>query len=203
MARKKWVPKTDITPNLLKSREKRKWQISFRRYVLERTPCSPYAPFFGLDIKNLRHWIELQFEQNLGWDDFAKKWQFEHVIPVNYFDFTKEEDLKRCWNFINIRVDTFHENREEVKKLDLLTARKYFEALYKESDYQPCILLLEKITEIEDATSPSTQKQSHFLRERKPFLDILQQYSSFEFELLNSGRTPTEIAKEVNFLKKF
>lgn len=67
MSRKKWEPQTAITPALLKTREKRKWQIALRRYVLERNVCVDYAPYFGLDIERMRHWFECQFPPGIGW----------------------------------------------------------------------------------------------------------------------------------------
>ena len=57
MARKKWTPRDEITPELLAAREKRKWQIALRRYVLDGNPSTRYAPYFGLDIKTLRRFL--------------------------------------------------------------------------------------------------------------------------------------------------
>ncbi|MFI5132361.1 MAG: hypothetical protein ACHQFX_20330, partial [Chitinophagales bacterium] len=85
MSRKRWTPQKEVTPALLKFREKRKWQISLRRYVIDKSPCPLYAPYFGLDIENLRKWFEMQFSDNIAWGDFGKKWQFDHIIPVTYF----------------------------------------------------------------------------------------------------------------------
>ena len=72
MPRKKWVSQSNITPDILKSREKRKWQIAFRRYVLEKNQCPSYAPYFGLDIQKIREWFEIQFEKGVKWEDFGK-----------------------------------------------------------------------------------------------------------------------------------
>ena len=80
MTRKKWTPKEEVTPELLVSREKRKWQIALRRYVLEGNPSTRYAPYFGLDINTLRNWFELQFVEPMSWENFGTKWQFEHHI---------------------------------------------------------------------------------------------------------------------------
>jgi hypothetical protein len=63
VARKKWSARTEITPAVLKFREKRKWQIALRRYVIEKNNCITYAPYFGLDRENLRKWFEMQFEE--------------------------------------------------------------------------------------------------------------------------------------------
>jgi len=203
MPRKKWVQQTEITPGLLKLREKRKWQISLRRYTLEKNRCPQYAPYFGLDIERMRNWFEMQFVDGIGWDDFAKKWQFEHVVPVSYFDFADEAELKLCWNFINIRVGLLNSAKEKANGLDIWAAKVYFEKLYKKTQYQPCLKLFEKIDKLEPPEIQGPEKQQAYIIENKSFLDIIENYSSFEFELLNSGRSIAEIATEVNFLKKF
>jgi len=202
MVRKRWSAKTEITPALLKFREKRKWQIAFRRYVLDKGLCVFYAPYFGLDIENLRKWFEMQFEQEVGWDDFAKKWQFDHIIPVTYFDFSDETELKMCWNFTNIRVEKFQRNKDRGNRLDVLAAKGYFEELYKKTLYAPCLKLLEKIDKIELSEIVSTEKQETFIMKNRSYLDMIENYSAFEFELLNSGRDINEVKKDIEFLKK-
>jgi len=203
MARKKWVPQTEITPALLKFREKRKWQIALRRYVLEKQPCVPYAPYFGLDIENLRKWFEVQFAGGIGWDDFGKSWQFDHIIPVTYFDFADEDELKLCWNFTNLRVESLEKTKDRGNRLDVLAAKGFFEALHQTTLYRPCLKLLEKIHQLELSEIVSSEKQQAFITSNRPYLDMIENYSSFEFELLNSGRTLEEVIKEVDFLKKF
>ena len=203
MPRKKWTPNQKITPTTLKFREKRKWQIALRRYVLEKQPSVSYAPYFGLDIIRFRKWIEMQFVQGIEWEDFAKKWQFEHIIPVTFFDFSDEMELKLCWNFANIRIDLFQQNNDRGNRFDVLAAKRYFESLYAKTLYKPCLQFLEKITNIEQSEIVGSEKQQAFIIDNKPFLDATANYSAFEFELLNRGRTLDEVIKEVNFLKKF
>ena len=202
MPRKRWSPKTEATPALLKFREKRKWQIALRRYVLTKNVCAFYAPYFGLDIENLRKWFEVQFEPGMGWDDFGKNWQFDHIIPVTYFDFSDESELRLCWNFTNIRVEKFQRNKDRGNRLDILAAKGYFEELYKKTLYSPCIKLLEKINKIELSEIVSTEKQQFFIIENRRYLEMIENYSAFEFELLNSGRDMNEVKKEIEFMKK-
>lgn len=203
MARKRWSAKTEITPELLKIREKRKWQINLRRYVIDRTPCPAYAPYFGLDISNLRMWFEMQFPEGVSWENFGKDWQFDHLIPVTYFDFSSDEELKMCWNFINLRVEAFQLNKNRGHRLDVLAAKTYFEELQKETNYSMCSKLLSKIESLKLSSFISTEQQRRFLKEKLPFLQVVANYSMFEFELLNRGRSLAEIEKEIQFLKKF
>ena len=201
MGRKKWEAKTEITPSLLKFREKRKWQIALRRYVLEKNRSSFYAPYFGLDIENIRKWFEYQFEKGVGWDDFGEKWQFDHIIPVNYFDFTDDHELKMCWNFINLRVETLL-NKDRGTQVDIIGAKTYFTELYENTSYKPSKDLLEKIMRIELSELVSSEQQTSFIIEHKDYLKHIEDYSSFEFDLLNSGRSLVEVQKEIDFLKR-
>jgi hypothetical protein len=201
MARKTWTAQEQVTPELLKFREKRKWQIAFRRYVLEKKSSFFYAPFFGLDIENLRKWFELQFEPGIGWEDFGKKWQFDHIIPVTLFDFANEEELKMCWSFVNLRVENLPNDKG--KGLDIPFARAFFQEVYTNTFFYTSQKLLAKIDKIEHSETVSHEKQLHFIKTNKSYLDMIQNYSSFEFEMLNSGRGIDEVKKEVEFLKKF
>ncbi len=177
MKRKKREAKTEITPALIKFREKRKWQIALRRYILEKNPCSFYAPYFGIDIESFRKWIELQFDKDLGWNNFSKQWQFDHIIPVIYFDFQCEEDLRMCWNFINIRVEKFALNKNRGNRLDVLAAKDFFSELYKKTSYSPSLKLVEKIDRIELSEIASTEKQQDFIMENRDYLDMISKYS--------------------------
>ena len=202
MARKRWTSQTETTPSLLKFREKRKWQIALRRYVLEKNRCIFYAPYFGLDIENFRKWIELQFQEEINWENFGSAWQFDHIVPVTYFDFSQEEDLKLCWNFTNIRVEQFQRNKDRGNRLDILAAKGYFEDLYKKTLYSPCLRLLKKIDTIELSEIISSEKQEQFINENRAYLDMIENYSVFEFELLNSGRGIDAVKKEIDFFRK-
>jgi len=203
MPKNRVVPAQEATPALLKFREKRKWQISLRRYVLNKNICVAYAPYFGLDVKNMRQWFEYQFQDDISWSDFGKKWQFDHIIPVTYFDFREEEELKMCWNFTNIRVENFQKNKDRGNRLDVLAAKAYFKKLYESTNYSPCYKLLQKIEKIENSEFLSTEAQQAFIRDHWEYLNMIENYSAFEFELLNSGRTINEVKKEFELFKKY
>jgi hypothetical protein len=203
MPRKRWSSQKEVTPDLLRTREKRKWQIALRRYVLEGNPCVSYAPYFGLDISNFKKWISLQFADNIGWDNFGSLWQFEHVVPLAYFDFSSEEDLKLCWNFINIRIALVKEGKEKNNISILSSAKAYFESLHQATGYFLCEKMISRINQVEQTKTIFPEKEQDFLLQNKEYLALIYDYSAFEFELLNSGRNISEVIKEINFLKKF
>lgn len=201
-ARKRWTKASEETPELLKFREKRKWQINLRRYVIQKSPCPAYAPYFGLDIENMRNWFEYQFTDELSWENFGEKWQFDHIVPVTYFDFSREEELRLCWSFVNIRVKKIQPDKDRGSHLDILLAKNYFKELYGKTGYEPCAQLLRKIEEIESSEFLSTEAQQNFINEQKGYLKLIEDYAVFEFELLNSGRNIGDVQKEIALFKK-
>lgn len=202
MPRKKWQARTEITPTLLKFREKRKWQINLRRYVIEKSPCPFYAPYFGLDILNIRKWFEYQFTPELNWENFAEKWQFDHVIPVSYFDHDEERELRLCWNFTNLRIESLHQDKNQGRSIDVLGAKSYFDELFSRTGFWVTRELRDKIARIEKSQLLNTEPQQKFLTNHKEYLEQLESYSTLEFELLNRGRSMEEVRKELEFLKK-
>lgn len=203
MARKKWTPKTEVTDALLKFREKRKWQIALRRYVLEGKWGSAYAPYFGLDIQHFRQWIELQFDEELGWDNFSEAWQFDHIVPVAYFDFDDDSDLRLCWNFVNIRVEKVNHNKNRGNRIDVLGAKAYFEALYNRTKYTICKKMVLRIEQIELSEIKSTEKLESFIIDKKEWIENVGTLSAYEYSQLNDGIPMDRILEQRDFSNRF
>jgi hypothetical protein len=201
--RKKWTPEEEPTPALLKFREKRKWQIALRRYVIEKQKCVRYAPYFGLDIESFRAWIEIQFDETTNWENFATTWQFDHIVPVNYFEFRDESDMKLCWNFINIRVEKIDHNRGRGNRIDVIAAKSFFEKLLQETSLVICQQMIDKIERIEVSQIVSNSNLEAFIIKRKSQLEKLATYERGDFEKLNLGLTVEQVEYERAFLKKF
>ncbi len=203
MARKKWTAKEEITDSLLKFREKRKWQLALRRYILEKNPSEFYAPYFGLDIENYRKWIELQFSDELNWENFGSKWQFDHIVPVAYFDFSNPDDLSLCWNFINIRVEKLEIDRSRGNRIDVIAVKPYFQALYTKTGYSLCLKMLERLEIIEISSVISEPVLENFIVQNKNQLEQLSMLSQSEFLRLNQGMLLKDIFLEREILRKF
>ena len=201
--RKKWTPQEVITDSLLKFREKRKWQLALRRYILERNPCQSYAPYFGLAIPDFRQWIELQFSSKLKWDNFGTAWQFDHIVPVAYFDFANEGDLRLCWNFINIRVEQLDLNKNKAHRIDVLAVKPYFESLYSKTGLELCNMMLEKINTLQVSSIISEPGLEGFLTVKRGEIEALSNLTNEEFNSINQGVSLNDILLEKEILKKF
>lgn len=200
--RKKWTPKTGVTAEDIRFKEKRKWQIALRRYLLDKQPSAYYAPYFGLDIETFREWIAAQFDQDCNWDNFSKNWQLELIVPASYFDFNKQEELRLAWNFINIRVDDLSKSDQSSGKLSLLTAKKYFFELFKATGYEPCNKMVRKIEELEHLLVPTLESRSRFMSEKQNYLRTLAGFTEEDMRKLNEGMELELVIEEARILKK-
>ena len=203
MPRKKWTAKEDVTDGDLKFREKRKWQQALRRYILEKNACEGYSMYFGLNIESIREWIEIQFTDGLSWDNFASAWQFDHIVPIAYFDFSNDEDLKLAWNFINIRVEKHDLNKARGNRIDVIAVKSYFKELYAKTNYSICSKMLEKIKQIEVSNIISEPKIEQFIINRKEEFELLATLNTNEFAKLNRGISLSDVLLEKEILKKF
>jgi hypothetical protein len=201
--RKKWEGKDNHTLADIKFNQKRKWQLALRRYVIERKPNYQYAPYFGLDINTFRNWIELQFTEGLTWDSFGTSWQFGHIIPVNYFDFEVEEDLKLCWSFINIQVETLDKEIEQKGKVDILSAKTYFNKLLNSTSFSQYDKMLAKIKQIEAAGEQPLDIKASFVNTKIEELNTLLTLSAEDFSRINEGEKLSDIILEQEMMKKF
>lgn len=70
----------------------------------------------GCSIFDIRQHLERQFKDGMTWDNYGK-WHIDHIIPISYFDFTKEEDQKRCFHYTNLQPLWAKENIRKSNKI--------------------------------------------------------------------------------------
>jgi hypothetical protein len=203
MNRKRWTPKEVVTEADLLQREKKKWQLALRRYVLERKPSPFYAPYFGLDVQAFRQWVEIQFTEGLDWDNFGQHWQFDHLVPLSYFDLHDENDLRLCWHFLNIGVERLDETGHRAKRVELLAVKTYFERLYRQTGYSICQKMLDKLARIEATSQQEHPATEQFILQRKAELETMASLDEDEFSQLNTGTALKDILLQREILKKF
>jgi hypothetical protein len=203
MDRKRWTAQEEETDALLRLRERRKWQLAFRRYVLEGLPSEAYAPYFGMRPEDLRQWFALQFRGDQSWENFGKKWQFGHILPANYFNYSDPEDLKLCWSCINLRVESTDTEHAGQNGGDVMGAKKYFQQLYQETGYSLCEKMLNRIELLETQYSMPQAELTDFLKARKEELEKIAGLSDEEFLRYNQGTSLSELLLEREILRKF
>jgi hypothetical protein len=198
MNRKKWSAHTEVTEELVRQRDKRKWQIALRRYIFFQSPCSQYAPYFGLDAKSLRSWVEAQFEEGMNWDNFSDSWQFDHIVPVSLFNFEDETDMRLCWNFTNLGIQKLQEGKPVAPPHHMLDALQYFTRLAEETGYEICKKMLDKI----NSMPPNWHlgNRASFINQKKDYIQTLSDFNPNEYDRLNVGVETTRILEDRKLL---
>lgn len=191
------------TTAYLKKVARSRWSLALRRYLIDNIPNANYAPYFGLDSTTFREWIEIQFIEDLSWSNYATNWQFDHIVPVVYFDLENDDDLKLCWNFINIRVEPISLNIKNGNRVDVLSIKLYFKELYEKTGFSLCKKMLDKIDSIETSSVVSNTTIELFLNKNKGRLENITSLNKYEFNRFNAGADIDEIILERELLSKF
>lgn len=73
----------------------------------------------GCSLEDLRKHLKNQFVEGMTWDNYGGRsgWQVDHIIPCSYFDLTKEEDQRICFNFRNLQPLWAKDNNQKKNKL--------------------------------------------------------------------------------------
>lgn len=191
---------TEISKENELNKNKRKWQIALRRYLIERKPSSYYAPFFGLTVNLFRNWIEIQFEENNSWVNFGREWKFEHLIPSEYFDLNNTDDLKLYWNFLNIRVEPT--NSTTKVKSNILAAIVHFEQIFQKTGLDKAMEMVEKLKSHANINTEQPGVFS-FLERNSGTLKVISNLNSEMLLRLNQGEELESLILEQEILSKF
>lgn len=81
---------------------KKKYQISCRRLLFNQSPSKEISKYIGCSPEFYRNYIRSMKFPDMTDESFGKKWQLDHIVPVELFDLEKEDDLKLCFNYLNI-----------------------------------------------------------------------------------------------------
>ncbi len=72
----------------------------------------------GCSIEDFRKHIELQWESWMSWENHGKKtWHIDHIIPIDSFDLTKEEEQKKCFHYTNMQPMYWRDNLIKSNKI--------------------------------------------------------------------------------------
>ncbi len=60
--------------------------------------------------------LESQFTEGMSWDNYGE-WHIDHIIPCAFFDSTKPNHPKVCFNWQNLQPRWAEENRSKADKI--------------------------------------------------------------------------------------
>lgn len=83
--------------------------------------------YVGCTPAELKKHLESQFDEHMTWYNCGTYWHVDHIVPMSFFDMTKEKDRLTCCHFSNLRPFPAEEN---VKKNGSLEAILPIHAAY-------------------------------------------------------------------------
>ncbi|ANB50578.1 hypothetical protein [Powai lake megavirus] len=73
--------------------------------------------YVGMELPQLREWMEFQFDKNMTWNNQGIYWDIDHVTPCSSFDLSIEKEIYECFNWKNIRPLSKKENSNKSNKI--------------------------------------------------------------------------------------
>lgn len=110
---------------------KKKFQISFRRWIKNQSGGGTIAKYVGSDIDTVRKYVSCQFIAGMNWSNYGEKWVLDHIVPLRLFDMTNDIDCKIGFHYKNT-MPLFKEDN-----------------LYKEGDLRFSMLILQQVAPCE------------------------------------------------------
>src|SRR6185503_13752550 len=109
------------TAKKLQSKTRRQRVVRLRRYVwrwLFRNFNSPIAESMtGCSRENFKRHIQSKFRHRMTWENYAKHWQLDHIVPCRSFDLSDPEQVKKCFHFSNYQPLIRAENAKKSYKI--------------------------------------------------------------------------------------
>ncbi len=87
--------------------------------------------YIGCNIQYLREWFEYNFTDEMSWDNYGTYWSIVHIIPVNKFDLTDENEKFKCWNWSNMMPLSIKENSSKKQCINLSQVENIINKLEK------------------------------------------------------------------------
>lgn len=76
-----------------------------------------FSKSLGVERDVLVKHIEAQFQRGMTWENHGKVWHVDHIIPCAAFDLTKPEEVRRCFNYLNLRPLRARDNLTKSAKI--------------------------------------------------------------------------------------
>jgi len=74
--------------------------------------------YLGCGVEEFKTYIENQFYQDMTWENYGIYWEIDHIKPIDFFDFSIEQEIHECWNYQNLQPLTINENKIKSNKYE-------------------------------------------------------------------------------------
>jgi hypothetical protein len=74
--------------------------------------------YVGCKSYKFKLFLGYQFTDGYNYENYGTFWQIDHVIPCSFFDFSKEENIKKCFNWTNCQPLVNRDNNSKNDQID-------------------------------------------------------------------------------------
>lgn len=84
-----------------------------RKFVSERNESS--SNILDCTLEFYLKYLEIQFDNNMSWENYGTYWNIDHIIPCATFDFTCDEQVKICFHWTNTKpmIKSLNESKQD------------------------------------------------------------------------------------------
>ncbi len=76
----------------------------FRTAVRKEYKQSSVLVYLGCSIPDFKTYLEEKFIDNMSWENYGLYgWHMDHIIPLDKFDLTLEEEIKKAFHYTNMQ----------------------------------------------------------------------------------------------------
>jgi len=93
--------------------------------AIRRKKSLPFMKYLNCCLFKFKVWLQYQFTDSMTWENYGNYWQIDHVIPCSSFDFSKEDDIHKCFIWKNCRPYERLLNNIKNGKIDQDTIEKH------------------------------------------------------------------------------
>jgi hypothetical protein len=83
--------------------------------------------YFGETIKNIKKWIEFNFNIFMNWENYGSYWEIDHSLPVNCFNMLDNNDTNICFCWMNLMP--LEKNINSKKSNKIINTRIFYQEI--------------------------------------------------------------------------
>lgn len=84
--------------------------LAFRRYIVFDGGGSAVYEYLGMNVWELREYVEKQWLTGMAWENYGEVWVVDHVVGLKYFDVFNRKEMSLCWNYNNLKPSFIWDN---------------------------------------------------------------------------------------------
>ena len=84
----------------------------------------------GCDKNYFIKYLESMFSDEMSWENYGTFWHVDHIIPMFTFDLFKEEDIRKCCHYTNLRPMKASDNLSRPMNMNFYVGKEIKDLMY-------------------------------------------------------------------------